>query len=219
MGTLAAPQIKSYDHYFWHKLFSLCGVFPVGAFLAEHFWANSYALVSINKYDETSRGLQQIPWRLAVEIVFIWVPILFHGIYGMYIWWNGKSNVLQFPWLSNWVWALQRWTGMIAFAFIGWHVWTERLLTEGKSDFGGVRQSLENPYCLGFYLVGVVASSFHFGSGIWNFLCKWGFAASARSQRAAAWGGVAVGFVFGLVGVLIVLSIHFDWRPFESYVR
>ncbi len=61
------------DHSFlWRKLFSFTGIFPVGTFLAEHFRANSYALVSVGKYDDTSRGLQQIPWRLPIEFLFIW---------------------------------------------------------------------------------------------------------------------------------------------------
>lgn len=34
------------DHsFFWRKLHSFTGIFPVGAFLAEHFWSNSSALV------------------------------------------------------------------------------------------------------------------------------------------------------------------------------
>ncbi len=208
------------DHSFlWRKLFSFTGIFPVGAFLAEHFWANSYALVSIAKYDETSRGLQQIPWRVPVEVLFIWLPILFHGSYGMYVWWKGKSNVLQYPWMSNWMYSMQRWTGIIAFAFIGWHVWIERFLTEGKSNFAGVQHSLQNPYYLGFYVVGVLASSVHLGNGIWNFLFTWGLAATVRSQRSAAWLGAVVALVFSLVGMAIVLSIRFNWRPFEVYVQ
>src|SRR2546426_5985754 len=70
------------DHsFFWRKLHSFTGIFPVGAFLAEHFWSNSSALVSIEKYNEVSRDLQTIPWRIFVEAAGIWLPILFHGGY------------------------------------------------------------------------------------------------------------------------------------------
>jgi hypothetical protein len=63
-----------------------------------------------------------------------------------------------------------------------------------------------------------LASSFHLGVGIWNFLCKWGLAATARAQRAAGRLGVLVGLTFGLVGVLIVISFRFDWHPFSAYL-
>ena len=55
------------DHsFFWRKLHSLSGIFPVGVFLAEHFWSNSYALVSIAKYNEASRELQTIDRKSVV---------------------------------------------------------------------------------------------------------------------------------------------------------
>ncbi len=208
------------DHsFFWRKLHSFTGIFPVGAFLAEHFWSNSYALVSVEKYNAASRDLQTIPWKVFVEAAFIWLPILFHGGYGVYLWWKGESNVSEYPWVGNWMYSLQRWSGIIAFAFIGGHVYTERFLTHGKSTFADVDRALRNPYYFGFYLLGVVAASFHLGNGIWNFLCKWGIAATSRSQRAAGYLGALVAVVFSAVGVAIVLSIRFQWRPFEFYVQ
>ena len=217
MPTAAGNATDS--SFFWRKLHSFSGIFPIGAFLAEHFWSNSYALVSVEKYNEVSRSLQQIPWRIAAEALAIWIPILFHGVYGIYVWWKGKSNALEYPWMSNWMYTLQRWSGLIAFAFIGWHVYTERFLTGGKSTFGDVEHALANPWYLGFYVLGVVASSFHLGNGLWNFLCKWGIAATVRSQRAAAYFGAAVGIAFTVVGLAIVFGIRFAWRPFEIYVQ
>ena len=208
------------DHsFFWRKLHSFSGIFPIGVFLAEHFWSNSYALVSAAKYDEVSRELQQIPWRVLVEAGGIWLPMLFHGAYGCYIWWKGKSNLAEYPWMSNWMYTLQRWTGLAAFAFIGWHVYTERFLTHGKSTLADVERALADPGYLGLYVVGVLASSFHLGNGLWNFLCKWGLAATTRSQRAAGWLGAAVAIGFGAVGLAIVFGIRFHWRPFEFYAQ
>jgi succinate dehydrogenase / fumarate reductase cytochrome b subunit len=76
---------------------------------------------------------------------------------------------------------------------------------------------LQNPWYLTFFVVGILASSFHLGVGIWNFLCKWGLAATGRAQRSAGQLGVAVGFTFGLVGILILISFRFNWHPFYSY--
>ena len=214
-ATATRPDLS----YLLRKLHSLSGIVPVGAFLAEHFWSNSSALVSPQKYNTTSQELQTIPFRVFVEAVVIWLPILYHGGYGVYIWLKGKSNVSDYPWVANWLYTLQRYTGLIAVAFIGWHVWTERFLTHGRSTYADVERALRNPYYLAFYVIGILASSFHLGVGIWNFLCKWGLTATAQAQRAAGRLGVLVGFTFSLVGILIVISFRLNWHPFSIYLN
>ena len=215
---MSATASRPDTSYLLRKLHSLSGVIPVGAFLAEHFWSNSTVLVSAQHYDETSQTLQTIPFRIFVEWAFIFLPILYHGGYGVYIWLRGQSNVSQYPWVKNWLYTAQRYTGLVAFAYIGWHLYTERWLTHGKSTYATVAHDLANPWYLAFFVVGVLASSFHLGVGVWNFLCKWGLAATVRAQRAAGQLGALVGFTFGLVGVLILLSFRFDWHPFAWYV-
>src|ERR1700739_3666008 len=215
---MSSTATRPDTNYLLRKLHSLSGIVPVGAFLAEHFWSNSAALVSAPKYNETSQELQTIPFRLFVEWAFIFLPILFHGGYGVYIWLRGESNVSQYPWVKNWLYTFQRYTGLIAFAYIAWHVYTQRWLTHGVSTYAEVAQQLVNPLALAFMIVGVVASSFHLGVGVWNFLCKWGLAATVRAQRAAARLGAAVGISFGVIGILILISFRYDWHPFSSYI-
>jgi succinate dehydrogenase cytochrome b subunit len=215
---MSAPGTQPDTSYFLRKLHSLTGILPVGAFLAEHFWSNSYALVGIRPYDEKSLELQTIPFRLIVEWGFIFLPMLFHGGYGIYIWLRGKSNVSAYPWVGNWVFTLQRYTGVVAFAYIGWHLYTERWLTHGMSTYKNVAEDMRNPWYLAFFVVGVLASSFHLGAGIWNFMCKWGLAVSAKAQQAAGRFGALVGVAFSVVGILIILSFRFDWHPFSAYL-
>jgi succinate dehydrogenase / fumarate reductase, cytochrome b subunit len=203
--------------YLLRKLHSLSGIVPVGAFLAEHFWSNSAVLVSPEKYNDVSRDLQTIPFRPLVEWAFIFIPLLYHAGYGIYIWLRGDSNVSSYPWVKNWLYTLQRYTGLIAFVYIAWHLYTERWLTHGHSTYESVAQDLSNPLFFAFMLLGVLASSFHLGVGIWNFLCKWGLAATVRAQRAAGQIGVLVALAFSLVGVLILVSFRLDWHPFLSY--
>jgi succinate dehydrogenase / fumarate reductase, cytochrome b subunit len=212
--TASRPQTD----YLLRKLHSLSGLLPVGAFLAEHFWSNSAALVSPEKYNAVSQELQTIPFRPLVELLVIVLPILFHGGYGVYIWLRGRSNVSEYPWVGNWMYTLQRYTGLVAFAFIAWHFYTERILTGGQSTYHSVARDLHNPLYLAFFAVGILCSSFHLGVGIWNFLCKWGLAATARAQRAAGQLGAVVGITFSLVGLLILIGFRFDWHPFSSYL-
>jgi succinate dehydrogenase / fumarate reductase cytochrome b subunit len=205
--------------YILDKLQSLSGIIPIGAFLAEHFWSNSYALVSPKSYDDISSELQLIPWRIFVESAVLWIPLLFHSLYGMYIWWKGKSNAIGHPWMANWLYVLQRWTGIIAFVFIGWHLYTERYLGHGMTSYADVQHSMRNLWTVLFYLIGISAASFHLGNGLWNFACKWGIAVSVRAQRAAGWFGAAVAVSFTLVGFAIVLGLHFGRFPLGGYVQ
>ena len=216
---MPVAAVDSRTSYILDKLQSLSGVIPIGAFLAEHFWSNSYALVSVGKYNQVSEELQQIPWRIIVETCVLFIPILFHGLYGIYIWWKGKSNALGHPWMANWLYVLQRWTGIIAFIFIGWHLYTERFLGHGVTSYADVQRNMMNPWYVAFYIVGVTASSFHLGNGLWNFACKWGIAVSANAQRAAGWVGAAVAIAFTVAGVAIVVGLHYAWFPLGGYVQ
>ena len=216
---MPVAAVDSRTSYILDKLQSLSGVIPIGAFLAEHFWSNSYALVSVGKYNQVSEELRQIPWRIIVETCVLFIPILFHGLYGIYIWSKGKSNALGHPWMANWLYVLQRWTGIIAFIFIGWHLYTERFLGHGVTSYADVQRNMMNPWYVAFYIVGVTASSFHLGNGLWNFACKWGIAVSANAQRAAGWVGAAVAIAFTVAGVAIVIGLHYAWFPLGGYVQ
>jgi succinate dehydrogenase / fumarate reductase cytochrome b subunit len=213
--TAAVPDRS----YIWDKIHSLTGIIPIGAFLVEHFWSNSYALVSMDLYNRQSSDLQTIPWRVPVEAIFIWIPLLYHGFYGIYIWSRGKANVSRYSYGANWMYVMQRWTGLVAFVFIGWHVYVERFLTQGRSNYFDVVTTLSNPLYLSFYIIGILAVSFHFGNGLWQFSNKWGLAVGARAQRKAAWIAGAIGVLFAVVGLLIVFAFHYQWQPFQFYAQ
>jgi succinate dehydrogenase cytochrome b subunit len=215
---MSSADGESRASYFLDKLHSLSGVIPIGAYLAEHFFENSYALVSPEKFTYICQKLETVPWRLPLEILFIWSPILFHGFYGLYIWWSGKSNALSHPWMANWMYVLQRWTGILAFLFIGYHVWTERFLSHGKTTYDDIARALSDPLIVAVYVFGILAASFHLGNGLWNFACKWGIAVTQRSQHAAAWFGALVAIAFSVVGVTIIAGFHFHWTPFDGYL-
>src|SRR2546430_17280266 len=119
-ATATQPDLS----YLLRKLHSFTGLLPVGAFLAEHFWSNSAALVSAEKYNATSEELQTIPFRLIVEWGGIFLPLLFHGGYGIFILLRGKSDGSGYPWVGEWLHLAPRCTGLIAIAYIGWHLYT-----------------------------------------------------------------------------------------------
>src|SRR5437868_15093177 len=104
------------------RLHSLTGIIPVGAFLVEHILvSNSTAISGPDAYARQVSFLGNLPPVFVIELLGIWLPIAFHGLYGFYIWYRGDSNTALYSWTGNWMYSMQRWTGGIAFGYIVWH--------------------------------------------------------------------------------------------------
>ena len=185
-----APLRAGQGYSFWlRRLHSLTGIIPVGAFLFEHILiSNASAIGGPIAYARQVRFLASLPLVPILELFGIWLPILFHALYGFYIWYRGETNVGEYPWTGNWMYTAQRWTGAIAFAYILWHTWTMRftgidLHEFPGASFGKVQAELFSPALLAFYVVGLVCASWHFAYGIWLFAAKWGFTPGEKARQ------------------------------------
>ena len=67
------------------------------------------------------------PISTILEIFFIYLPLLYHGIYGVYIAFQAKNNVSQYGTFRNIMFILQRVTGIITLVYVVWHVWQTRV--------------------------------------------------------------------------------------------
>jgi succinate dehydrogenase cytochrome b subunit len=196
------------------RLHSLTGIIPVGAFLFEHtLISNSTVISGPAAYARQVRFLASLPLVPLLELFGIWLPILFHGLYGFYIWYRGETNVGDYPWTGNWMYTLQRWTGAIAFAYIVWHTWTMRftgidLHEHPGASFGKVQVELMSPWLLTFYAVGLVAASWHFAYGIWLFAAKWGLTTGEKARQRFLKLCLAFFFILSLVGVTSLYSLR-----------
>src|SRR3954470_24535953 len=185
-----APLRAGHGHeFFWRRLHSLSGIIPVGAFLLEHILvSNATAINGPTAYAHQVRFLGSLPFVLGLELFGIWLPIAFHALYGFYIWYRGQGNLINYSWLGNWMYSLQRWTGGIAFAYIIWHTYTMRFTGVDLHDspgasFGKVQMELFNPAFFIFYVIGLVSASWHFAYGIWLFAAKWGITIGERARQ------------------------------------
>jgi succinate dehydrogenase / fumarate reductase, cytochrome b subunit len=192
------------------RLHSLSGIVPVGAFLFEHVLiSNSTAISGPDAYARQVAFLGGLPLVFFLELFGIWLPIAFHALYGFYIWYRGDGNTVEYPWTGNWMYTLQRWTGGIAFVYIVWHTWTMRfsgidLHAYPNASFGKVQAELMNPLLLSFYVLGLVAASWHFAYGIWLFAAKWGITSGEKARQrflAVCLGLFALMTVVGLVSL------------------
>ena len=106
---------------------------------------------------------------------------MFHAFYGIYIAFTAKNNPKNFGTLRNYIFILQRFTGIFLVVFIAWHVFETRFqaaIGAKEVNFNMMAEILSNPWMLGFYIVGVISATFHLANGIWSFLVSWGITQS-----------------------------------------
>ena len=104
------------------KLHQLSGIMPLGIFLLEHFYTNSKALAGEAAFNGAVKDLQSIPYILLVETGGIFIPLIYHAVYGLVITVEARPNNLHYPYARNWFYTIQRVTGIILFFFILFHV-------------------------------------------------------------------------------------------------
>jgi succinate dehydrogenase / fumarate reductase cytochrome b subunit len=192
--------------FIWRRLHSLLGIVPIGAFLLEHLLSNFEALKGPMAYGAQVKFLNSLPLVRVLEWVFIFIPILYHGIYGVYIWLRGRSNVVYYPYAGNWLYVAQRWTGIIAFAYIVQHVLRQRFLGADLPNnpgmaFAKVQHELANPIMLAVYVIAMIAVCWHFAYGIWLFAAKWGITSGETARRRFGWACLAFGIVLSVFGL------------------
>ena len=211
----AAPTIKSGvpplraaqgNSYIWRKLHSLLGIVPLGAFLLEHLLSNFEALKGAEAYGAQVKFLNGLPMVRVLEWVFIFLPILYHAFYGVYIWIRGKSNVVYYPWAGNWMYGAQRFTGIIAFIYIAIHVATQRFMGDNLPEhpelaFHKVQSALANPVVLAIYVVAMISICWHFAYGVWLFAAKWGITPGKVARKRFGYVCAALGFGLAILGL------------------
>lgn len=194
------------ERHFWlRRLHSLSGIVPVGGFLAFHLYENYTATRGADAYNKMTHGLQELPFALALEVLVILVPLFFHGIYGLFVTSTAQPNVVSNPYVRNWMYLLQRVTGVIVFAFILFHLWTTRLVQlddhESLDLFRQVQAAVANPWIYAFYIAGILSATFHLANGIWSFSIVWGLTVGPRAQRRMGYVSVAVFLVLSYIGL------------------
>ena len=205
------------------RLHSLTGIVPVGAFLFEHILISNSTAIGQNgpsAYARQVSFLANLPLVFFLELFGIWIPIAFHALYGFYIWYRGEGNTTSYPWSGNWMYTLQRWTGAIAFIYIVWHTYTMRftgidLHDHPLASFGKVQGEVIHTPLFLFYVVGLVAASWHFAYGIWLFTAKWGIVSGDKAQKRFL--ALCLAFFVVLTGAGLASLTAFRSLPQQPY--
>ena len=194
------------------KLHQLSGIVPLGIFLLEHFYTNSKAIDGAATFNKAVADLQSIPYILLIEIVGIFIPLIYHAVYGLVITVEARPNNLAYPYPRNWFYLIQRITGFILFLFITFHVLNFRfglipglnnisVATHPEQAFGVVAGEFRMLPIFIVYVIGITSTVWHLANGIWLFLVDWGIAIGERAQRLTGYACIGFGAVLLLVGI------------------
>lgn len=164
---------------------------PVGYYMAQHLTLNTFSLAGPEKFNGVINFFEGMPkhFLLATEVLMIWIPLLFHAVYGLFIISRAENNYFttKYKWSQNRMYFLQRLSGILVFAFLIYHVCSTTVVKYVTHDaerikFDAWSHNLQNPVLLLIYLVGIASASYHLGYGLWNFCVRWGITVSDEAQ-------------------------------------
>ncbi|KAF0819425.1 MULTISPECIES: succinate dehydrogenase cytochrome b558 subunit [unclassified Cytobacillus] len=189
--------------FFNRRLHSLLGVIPVGLFLMQHLVVNHFATGGEESFNNAAHFMESLPFRIFLETFVIYLPLLFHAIYGLYIAFTAKNNTSRYGYFRNWMFMLQRVSGVITLVFVAWHVWETRVQAAfgAEVNFQMMENILSNPFMFWFYIIGVISAIFHFANGLWSFFVSWGITVSPRSQVISTYVTIGIFIALSIVGV------------------
>ena len=198
--------------FLWRKLHSLSGIVPIGAFLVEHIVSNFETWNGPLAYAQQVKFLNALPLVRVLEWGLIFLPLAFHALYGVFITFRGRSNVNLYPWAGNWMYLMQRVTGIIALAYIIQHVWRQRFAGVSLPEHPGaafhkVQVELSNPWMFAIYVIAMVATCWHFAYGIWLFAAKWGITPGERARKRFGYLCGAVGSALCVMGLISMYAV------------
>lgn len=206
-------------HFLMLKLHSLTGLVPIGAYLVVHLSVNSLRTVGVLPYQLSIDVINNLPFLVWIETIFIFIPLLFHSFMGFYISKSAHYNAIRYRHPRNWLYTLQRLSGGVVFVFIVYHVGTTVVpkWTNGAHYFEAapflidvlnMEFSTWTPRII--YLIGIFSATFHFSNGLWAFCISWGVVVGPQAQRNAAILFSLLGLGLTAMGIMTVVefSIH-----------
>jgi succinate dehydrogenase / fumarate reductase, cytochrome b subunit len=228
------PSVGAPEPSFWERhsfairrLHSLSGLVPVGAYMVLHLAVNASVINGAATFQNNVYNIHKFGNLLPLlEWTFIFIPILFHAIVGVVIVAGGLPNTHQYPYAANYRYTLQRVTGVIAFFFIGLHVFhmhgwfhADSWMRYVVEPWGGGQfrpynatstagLALQGVVVTLLYAIGVLACVYHLANGIWTMGITWGVWTSPHAQRRALAVCTAFGVLLTVVSAMALIGMR-----------
>jgi succinate dehydrogenase / fumarate reductase, cytochrome b subunit len=205
------PGFLGRHQFLIYRLFSLAGLIPIGGYVVMHLAVNSSVLAGAAMYQAQVDKIHSLGDTAVVilEWTFIFIPIIFHALVGLWIISGGLPNTASYPYGPNIRYTLQRATAVVVAMFILFHIWQMhhlgRALGGGKFDpthaASSAADALSPLLIKIIYTVGTLCAVYHLTNGIWTFGITWGLWTSDRGQRRAGYFCAAFGVLVALFGM------------------
>ncbi|MDW0110427.1 succinate dehydrogenase cytochrome b558 subunit [Sporosarcina aquimarina] len=191
------------SEFYWRRLHSLLGIIPIGLFVTQHLIINHFATRGAESFNTAAHFIENLPFIYFLEWFVIYIPLMFHAFYGVYLAFTSKNNVRRYGTFRNWMFMLQRITGVFLVIFIAWHIYETRIqkLFGAEVNYDMMAEIFSNPFMVVFYALGILAATFHLANGVWSFLVTWGLAQSPRSQKIVTYVTLIIFVVLSVIGM------------------
>lgn len=204
--------IKISTTFLMRKLHQITGIVPLGIYFLVHMYTNSTVMSGEKVFEDHVTDIHHLPYLLFVEIFGIFLPLIFHSVYGILISAEARSNLSNYGYGRNWFYVFQRVTGVFLFFFIFFHILNLRFglipglnLTPvaGNADqaFDIIHREFQNVWVLVFYILGVTATAWHLAYGIFLFAVDWGILIGEKAQKWALYASVGFAVFLSAVGI------------------
>ncbi len=209
------------------KLHQLTGIVPLGIFFLVHMFTNSKAMSGAGVFNDAVEDIHHLPYLLFVEIFGIFLPLIFHSVYGVIISAESRPNVGSYSYGRNWFYLFQRITGIFLFFFIFFHILNFRFglvpglnttAVAGNADqaFNIVSNEFAIPWVMAIYVLGIIATAWHLAYGIFLFAVDWGILIGEKAQKMALYACVGLAFFLSAVGINAAVSFVWDCGLFPK---
>ena len=209
--------IKFSNTFLLRKLHQVTGVVPLGVFFFVHMFTNSKALNGEASFNKAVKEIHEIPYLLLIEIFGIFLPLLFHSIYGVIISSEAKPNPLSYGYGRNWFYIFQRITGIFLFFFLLFHILNLRFgmvpylnmtPVAGNADraFSIVSGEFQITWVLLLYFLGVIATAWHLAYGFFLFAVDWGLVIGEKAQKMTLTACMGLAVMLSFVGINAAFS-------------
>jgi succinate dehydrogenase / fumarate reductase cytochrome b subunit len=207
------PLIGGRNHFLIRRLHSLTGLI-FGGYLIVHLLVNATIAQGGMVYQNQVDKIHSLPFLPAVEWIFIYLPILFHTVYGIWIIVTGQPNANRYTYAKNWAYVLQRISAVVIVCFALFHVLALKYGVFGLNlsfDPHSALPTVVRHFDAGWWIVwlvyplGILASCFHLANGFWTAAVTWGLAVSAHAQRR--WGFVCLALFILTLGAGIAALV------------
>lgn len=206
------------NNFLLRKLHQITGIVPLGIFFGVHMFTNSKAMNGAAVFNDAVGDIHHLPYLLFIETFGIFLPLLYHSVYGMMISAEARINT-NYNYGRNWLYIFQRVTGVFLFIFLLFHLlhfrWgffgsfgLTQIAVAGNAEkaFTIVSADFKVLWVLIFYIFGVAATAWHLAYGLFLFAVDWGIVIGEKAQSLLLKGVAAVGIGLFAIGTNAAFS-------------